>query len=1287
MSNNNVNLINPIKPITAPSLNSAEYGSQLRGVFENIDANFRLLGNADFIKGETGNSAKIKRESFFDIDDAGNKKLSHFGIALLKAIDPYGQYERDDDTNKYVFLPSNSGIYSPVNGVTWYSNFFSDDLTDNYLYVVYGEDGNSGVETPYTSLYYIFLDGRFASNVSFMSPDNVYDDIEDLSCIAIYNCVDNLERFDLLKNAFPTMYYEDGIGLCWKVNGSNTGMPVRGIPGKDGQNSTLHIVKGEFTGQNDEYKITHIYKKDEFAIIDSEQLYDLNGQAAVILADSERLVPSIDAATGNPNLDPSGKLIYVSQPALVFYFGQLYVDEDTNDVYAKCNSSNAVNIEFSFNEFYNTLKNIDLYNDSAHGVLKGLFLPINKKKAVHLLAAADSTGHGSSDHDRQDLVITPIDDIDAFDAENKNLNIDKYLYVTYNVSSAKNEAAYVNKSNLKNISYTLKYKLYNIVNTIDSLKPLFFTKYDLSSVLFPKYDEEGNIIKISTDYIEAMPASLKTKVTETGIYVWRLLDDKDEFDVDEFNGKNPNYNLEKGLFEYIFTNTSSPGIGSDIFYFSAIDPIDVKDPAYSNRTVVRGWSDETFKFLKYVPIFNTTSKYNDDTTLTVNYDVNITGDKTNCNRTLTVTGDINCNNIKVYRLSAAKEIQNIYTNDDIVGNKGIRLSRNIIGDKTDYLFNVNGENGDMIAGNINVKDIKSNDISAQSINSDGITCKGIDVMSDAGDKLFTAKPIAGFDKLSSSSNEYENSLDIDINLGHSVNINKYTLDVNKINAIREDITLNASDKNNDKFGDKYIGYMSNIQTDMPIICKSSSNIAVTDTNDMTNVWTDTTFTDEAISTLINNKEGVKNEVNFDSVKNYMMLRLADDASSSIEDIKYKVSRSNHDLKTDVISAAADSSEWTSEISLSYNAKDPIVKYIIDVEPNTALSDSGINISLGSYTFRVGLHSDCSNGNWPYMNSESRIDLKLYYSVGSSNDLKSLNTSTSPYYFDNCNIDWIGYDEYGSPHKSDKKDDWRGKDRFYSYTFTPKDISLGRSAISKLVEAYNNVKDYGYITIYVIPEINIKFNCENNKKCIKYASIRGFMHKHSDIKNVSGTIKRDTSYVDQSKAEFNNSLYVNESMHYKKIKYSNDDTNAFSMTNVCKDGVVFRSGNSVFGLGYCNDFMTTTKTDTQYGALTFNTQSNNDNWQSIANLQRPVEVLEANDVLRDEPVLFYVDKDNIGKCTDFIKDQILSDNRMPIISGYETPNIRFNHIIKAIPLSKIYETIIVNSTNSVATYGV
>lgn len=1276
MSNNNVNLINPIKPITAPSLNSAEYGSQLRGVFENIDANFRLLGNADFIKGETGNSAKIKREPFFDIDDAGNKKLSNFGIALLKAIDPYGQYERDDATSKYVFLPSNSGIYSPVNGVTWYSNFFSDDLTDNYLYVVYGEDGNSGVETPYTSLYYIFLDGRFASNVSFMSPDNVYDDIEDLSCIAIYNCVDNLERFDLLKNAFPTMYYEDGIGLCWKVNGSNTGMPVRGIPGKDGQNSTLHIVKGESVGQNDEYKITHIYKKDEFAIIDSEQLYDLNGQAAVILADSERLVPSIDAATGKPNLDSSGKLIYVSQPALVFYFGQLYVDEDTNDVYAKCNSSNAVNIEFSFNEFYNTLKNIDLYNDSAHGVLKGLFLPINKKKAVHLLAAADSTGHGSSDHDRQDLVITPIDDIDAFDAENKNLNIDKYLYVTYNVSSAKNEAEYVNKSNLKNISYALKYKLYNIVNSIDSLKPLFFTKYDLSSVLFPKYDEEGNIIKI-TDYIEAMPASLNTKVTETGIYVWRLLDDDDDFDVDEFNGKNPNYNLEKGLFEYIFTNTSSPGIGSDIFYFSAIDPIDVKDPAYSNRTVVRGWSDDTFKFLKYVPIFNTTSKYNDDTTLTVNYDVNITGDKTNCNRTLTVTGDINCDNIKVYRLSAAKEIQNIYTNDDIVGNKGIRLSRNIIGDKTDYLFNVNGENGDMIAGNINVKDIKSNDISAQSINSDGITCKGIDIMSDAGDKLFTAKSIAGFDKLSSSSNEYENSLDIDINFGHSVNINRSTLDESIVESIRKDITLNASDENNDKFGDKYIDYMSNIQTDMPIICKSSSNIAVTDTNDMTNVWTDTTFTNEAISCLINNKEGVKNEVNFDSVKNYMMLRLADDAEKTIEDVKYKVSRSNYDLKKDVISAAADSSEWTSEISLTYNEKDPIVKYIIDVEHNTALNASGINISLGSYTFRVGLHSDCTKGNWPYMNSESRIDLKLYYSVGSSKDLKSLDVSIPHYNFDNCNIDWLGYDEYGSPHKSDKRDDWRGKDRFYSYTFTPKDISLGKSAISKLVEAYDNVKDGECIMIHVIPEINIKFNCENNKKCIKYASIKGFMPKHSDIKNVSGTIKRDTSYVDQSKAKFNDSLCVNESMHYKKIKYS-ESTNTFSIANVCKDGVVFRSGDSIFGLGYCHDFIALSSTDTRYGALTI---GGNGNWKSVANSSSAV----AN-ILYDEPVLFYVDKEN-GKSKDFIKEQILSNDRTPFIPRYETPNIRFNHIIKAIPLRKIYKTIIANSTSSVATYGV
>mgnify|MGYP007057751526 CR=1 FL=1 len=90
---------------------------------------------------------------------------------------------------------------------------------------------------------------------------------------------------------------------------------------------------------------------------------------------------------------------------------------------------------------------------------------------------------------------------------------------------------------------------------------------------------------------------------------------------------------------------------------------------------------------------------------------------------------------------------------------------------------------------------------------------------------------------------------------------------------------------------------------------------------------------------------------------------------------------------------------------------------------------------------------------------------------------------------------------------------------------------------------------------------------------------------------------------------------------------------------------------------------------------------NGNWQSVANSSSAV----AN-ILYDEPVLFYVDKEN-GKSKDFIKEQILSNDRMPFIPRYETPNIRFNHIIKAIPLRKIYKTIIANSTSSVATYGV
>ena len=71
--------------------------------------------------------------------------------------------------------------------------------------------------------------------------------------------------------------------------------------------------------------------------------------------------------------------------------------------------------------------------------------------------------------------------------------------------------------------------------------------------------------------------------------------------------------------------------------------------------------------------FDNVSVINDDflnkeTSLNINYNVNITGDNENTKKDLTVNGNINCNTLEVFNNASILEIENIYTK-----NKSSRL--------------------------------------------------------------------------------------------------------------------------------------------------------------------------------------------------------------------------------------------------------------------------------------------------------------------------------------------------------------------------------------------------------------------------------------------------------------------------------------------------------------------------------------------------------------------------------------------------------------------------------------
>ena len=230
--------------IKAPSLNSADYANGIAQAFENIDANFKTLANQDFVKGETGKSIKIEPVSLYDATknevETPYTYLSEYGCKIVDAILKKYDGNKLNDIN--------------INGNTI---TFVDYLKDKYaqILMVFDEEQDEYV----SSMYYIFLDKRFNhENMGNMSDDDKekYDNIVDASCVLVYNG----ETFDVLTNVFPTLYYQQGTGFCWKINGKETGMPIQGIEGRPGKDKDLRfqIVKGKLI-ENNKYEITHIF--------------------------------------------------------------------------------------------------------------------------------------------------------------------------------------------------------------------------------------------------------------------------------------------------------------------------------------------------------------------------------------------------------------------------------------------------------------------------------------------------------------------------------------------------------------------------------------------------------------------------------------------------------------------------------------------------------------------------------------------------------------------------------------------------------------------------------------------------------------------------------------------------------------------------------------------------------------------------------------------------------------------------------------------------------------------
>lgn len=310
--------MNNITKITAPSLNSANFGSAIADVMDNINKNFEIIGNHDFIKGEQGDSIIIQKVDL----------TSEENVSILTGIK---QAIIDKAYNENNYNPR------PIDGVSWDAWF---DKNDNSTYpgsitLIYKTTSYRGniTATPVSSLPYIYKDLRF-NNINLSDEKNIGE--IDLSSVIYYSPVDGREGefgpedFQIL-DVFPKVYYDHTIGdFAWNINNARTGLRARGPEGPSGKNGEYNVVIAGNKQTGDMCEITHVFNNGS--------LIDLKGEE-----DWRGIFSSLDInnndtvfAVYNTNSSESNKL----------YVGKIYFpsadDQESSLPLVYCSSENLI---------------------------------------------------------------------------------------------------------------------------------------------------------------------------------------------------------------------------------------------------------------------------------------------------------------------------------------------------------------------------------------------------------------------------------------------------------------------------------------------------------------------------------------------------------------------------------------------------------------------------------------------------------------------------------------------------------------------------------------------------------------------------------------------------------------------------------------------------------------------------------------------------------------------------------------------------------------------------------
>lgn len=217
--------------ITAPTLGSATFATDLREVFQNIDDNFKKIVSAPYLEGQEGNSVEA-----YDMTIVEDGELTEFGAAMMREIlsDPSIETISDITSNP---------IYNSVGPAqhTIYECLESSP-TMKVLRTI-DPDTNDVDRWICSAEYYCFIDMRIEDlgNSGYPSSQTTFIDY---SCLVFAEYEDGDWVFSK-GNMMPTLYYSSEQScFCWKVNGMETGIRAQGVKGDDGRPPKAAVVKG-----------------------------------------------------------------------------------------------------------------------------------------------------------------------------------------------------------------------------------------------------------------------------------------------------------------------------------------------------------------------------------------------------------------------------------------------------------------------------------------------------------------------------------------------------------------------------------------------------------------------------------------------------------------------------------------------------------------------------------------------------------------------------------------------------------------------------------------------------------------------------------------------------------------------------------------------------------------------------------------------------------------------------------------------------------------------------------